>query len=115
MCKCNEKIKTKNKRLLQSFQPVIGSHIVLYQMGDPDQLIFPVDSTTWATAEEFKKRVLKECEGVKENVPLLWFILEQVLHLLAEEMKVTVSNITECFKAANQMFSMSCNAVIKYL
>ena len=123
MGKCKEKIKTKNERLLESFRPVIGSHIVMYQMGDPDQLIFPVDCTSRkskdvATAREFKKRVLKECEGVKEKVPLPWFILEQVLQLLAEEMKVTVLRTQECFKAANQMFSMTldeCEAAIKYL
>ena len=123
MGECEETIETKNEKLLDSFRPVIGSHIVLYQMGDPDQLIFPVDSTShehddMVTAEEFKKRVIKECKGVKEKVPLPWFVLEQVLHLLAKEMKVSVLSTKECFEAANEMFRMSYNdvqAAIKYL
>ena len=123
MGECEETIKTKNKRLLEIFLPVIKNHIVMYQMGDSDQLIFPVDSTSRKcdaieTAEEFKKRVIKECKGVKEKVPLQWFVLEQALQSLAQEMKVSVLSIEECFEAANEMFSMSYNnfqAAIKYL
>ena len=124
MSECDETIETKNERLLESFRPVIGSHIVMYQMGDPDQLIFPVDSTSrkpkdLATVDKFKKQILKECKGtIKENIPLPWFILEQVLQSLAQKMKVTVLSTQECFKAANETFSMPCDgceAAIKYL
>ena len=124
MSECNETIETKNERLLESFRPVIGSHIVMYQMGDPDQLIFPVDSTSrepedMATVNKFKKQILKECKGtIKKNIPLPWFILEQVLQSLAQMMKVTVLSTQECFKAANETFSMprdDCEAAIKYL
>ena len=123
MSGCEETIKTKNDELLESFLPVIKDHIVMYQVGDPDQLIFPVDSTSRepddiATAEIFKKRILEECEGIKEKIPLPWFILEQVLQLLAQKMKVTVLSTQECFEAADEMFSMphdGCEAAIKYL
>ena len=123
MGECEETIETKNKRLHDSFQQVIGSHIELYQMGDPDQLIFPVDSTSrkptdLAIVEEFKKRIVKNCKGVKVKVPVAWFVLEQVLQLLAQKMTVSVLSTQECFEAANEMFSMSrdeCEAAIKYL
>ena len=123
MGECEETIETKNEKLLESFRPVIGSYIEVYRMGDPDQLIFPVDSTShkpgdMAIAEEFKKQILKECKDTKEKVPLPWFILEQVLQLLAQQMKITVLSTQECFKAANETFSMShddCETAIKYL
>ena len=120
---CEETLQTKNETLLQSFWPVIGNHIVMYQMGDPDQLIFPVDSTSRtpkdiAIAEEFKKRFIKECQGVKVNIPVPWLVFEQVLQLLAQKMKVTVLSTQECFKTAKEMFSMSrdyCEAAFRYL
>ena len=85
--------------------------------------MFPVDCTSrkqsdLETAKEFRKRIMSECEGRKEKIPLSWFILEQVLQSIAQEMKVTVLSIKECFEAAEQklyMSSKSCQAAIEYL
>ena len=122
---CQESIEMKNERLLGTFRPVIGRNIVMHRMGKPDQLIFPVDSTSrnpedMVTVEEFKKRVMDPdvCEGKKENIPLSWFVLEQVLQSLCDEMGMRVLGIAECFEAAEKMFSMpnsTCEAAIKYL
>ena len=120
---CEESIDMKNKRLLETFLPAVGSHMVMYQMGDPDELIFPVNSTSRELADvkitlQFKERVMKSCTGVKKKVPLPWFILEQVLQLLALEMKVTVLSINECVEASEKVLYMShsdCRAAIEYL
>ena len=121
---CKEETRDmKNKRLLGTLLPVVQDQVVMYHMGSEDQLMFPVNSTSrkqsdLETAKEFRKRIMSECEGRKEKIPLSWFMLEQVLQSIAQEMKVTVLSIKECFKAAEQklyMSSKSCQAAIEYL
>ena len=106
---CEEESRTdKNKRLLEAFRPVLGSRIALYAAGDPDQLVFPVDNTSRGaedlkTAGKFRKKVVDHCMGKKEEIPLPWFILEQLLQQLAKEMKVTVLSKEECYMAARTL------------
>ena len=71
-----------------------------------------------AVAEEFKKRVTDKCMGEKEKIPLPWFILEQLLQLLAQKMEVKVLSIEECCEAAEHKLHMvhkDCETAIKYL
>ena len=120
---CEEESRTdKNKRLLEAFRPVLGSRIALYAAGDPDQLVFPVDNTSRGaedlkTAGKFRKKVVDHCMGKKEEIPLPWFILEQLLQQLAKEMKVTVLSKEECYMAARtlHMSDDMCEAAMKYL
>ena len=119
----NETREMKNEKLLKGFRPVLGDKMELYKLGDSDQLIFPVDSTSRrpddeAVAEEFRKRVVKTCMGEKVKIPLPWFLLEQLLQLLAQKMEVKVLSIKECCEAAEQKLLMShnvCKAAIRYL
>ena len=119
----NETREMKNEKLLKAFRTVLGEQMELYKVGDPDQLIFPVDSTRRVTddlvvAKEFRKRVIDKCMGKKEKIPLPWFILEQLLQLLAQKMKVKVLSIEECCEAAEQKLHMvrkDCETAIKYL
>ena len=120
---CKETRHMKNKQLLETLLPVVQDQVVMYHMGSEDQLMFPVDCTSrkqsdLETAKEFRKRIMSECEGRKEKIPLSWFILEQVLQSIAQEMKVTVLSFKECFKTATRILNMSeesCQAAIKYL
>ena len=120
---CEEESRAnKNKRLLEAFQPVLGSRIALYTTGDPDQLIFPVDNTSRGpedlkTAGKFRKRVVDRCMRKKEKIPLPWFMLERLLQQLAKEMKVTVLSKEECYMAARtlHMSEDMCEAALKYL
>ena len=121
---CKEESRAdKNKRLLEAFRPVLGSsRIALYATGDPDQLIFPVDNTSRGaedlkTAGKFRGKVVDHCMGKKEEIPLPWFMLEQLLQQLAKEMKVTVLSKEECYMAAStlHMSEDMCEAAMKYL
>ena len=120
---CEETLNTKNMRLIKTFRPVIGSHIVPYQMGDVDQYLFPVDSTSrekedLATSKAFREKVMNNCMSVEKRIPLPWFVLEQLLQLLAEKMEVKVLSTDECFEAAEKKLHMSrddCTAAMKYL
>ena len=112
----------KNKKLLEAFRPVLGSHLALYATGDPDQLIFPVNNTSRGpedlkTAGEFRKKVVDHCMGQKVKIPLPWFMLEQLLQQLAKEMQVTVLSKDECYMAAHtlHMSDDMCEAALKYL
>ena len=120
----NETREMKNEKLLKAFRPILKDQMELYELGgpDPDQLIFPVDSTSRephdiSTANTFKKRVADKCMG-EENIPLPCFILEQLLQLLAQKMEVKVLSFEECCEAAEQKLLMPrniCEAAIKYL
>ena len=121
---CEEESRAdKNKRLLEAFQPVLGSsRIALYETGDPNQLIFPVDNTSRGpedlkTAGKFRKKVVDHCMGQKMKIPLSWFMLEQLLQQLAKEMEVTVLSKEECYMAARtlHMSDDMCEAAMKYL
>ena len=119
----NETREMKNEKLLKDFRPVLGGQMELYKVGVPDQLIFPVDCTSRgpddeAVAEEFRKRIVKTCMGEKVKIPLSWFLLEQLLQLLAQKMEVKVLSIEECCEAAKQKLHMPhnvCEAAIRYL
>ena len=121
-CK-NETREMKNEKLLKAFRPVLGEQMELYKLGDPDQLIFPVDCTSRepedvTVAEEFKKRVVKTCMREKVKIPLSWFLFEQLLQLLAQKMNITVLSIEECCEAAKEKLLMPrdvCEAAIRYL
>ena len=122
--KCEaESREEKNGRLLEAFRPVLGNRIVLYKAGDPDQLMFPVDSTSrkpedQATAQAFREAIMKLCLGKRVKIPLPWFILEQLLRQLAEKMKEKVLSLEECYEVANKKLHMPdklCKAAIEYL
>ncbi|CAI8049999.1 G-type lectin S-receptor-like serine/threonine-protein kinase At1g61420 [Geodia barretti] len=121
-CK-DETREKKNEKLFEAFRPVIGKQMELYKVGNPDQLMFPVDSTSRgpddeATAEEFRKKVTTSCMGQKVKIPLPWFVLEQLLQLLAEKMQVRVLSIDECYEAAKLKLLMpytACEAALTYL
>ena len=120
---CKEESRAdKNKRLLEAFRPVLGNRIALYATGDPDQLIFPVDNTSrepedLKTAGKFRKMVVDHCMGEKKEIPLPWFMLEQLLQQLAREMNVTVLSKEECYMAAHtlNMSNDMCEEALKYL
>ena len=122
--KCeNETREMKNDILLKAFRPVLRKQMELYKVGNPDQLIFPVDSTSrepddMKIAQEFRKRIIDKCMGKKEEIPLPWFILEQLLQSLANNMDVKVLSMDECHEAAEQKLCMPhnlCEAGIRYL
>ena len=120
---CSESMAKKNQTLLESFRPILGERIVLYQPGDPDQLMFPVDCKTpksedEATAQAFRESVMKLCLGEKVRIPLPWFVLEQLLRQLAEKIHTRVLSTEECYEVARRKLHLPpnvCEAALKYL
>ena len=112
----------KDKKLIEAFDKVIDQ-LEMYMVGDPDQLMFPVDSTSRGkeveeVAQVFKKRVMQTCMDNKMKIPLPWFVLEKLLELLAQKMGVNVLSIEECCEAAKRKLLMprhECGAAINYL
>ena len=121
-CKCETKEK-KNEKLLRALQPILHNQLELYKVGNPDQLIFPVDCTSRneeseKVAQEFRTRVLKKCISEKVKIPLPWFILDQLLMLLSQKMKVSILSTDECYQAAEQKLHMPhdmCESALKHL
>ena len=113
----------KNKKLLDAFRPVLGDQMELYKAGNPDQLLFPVDCTSRGeeaekTAGRFRKRVKDKCIDKKMKIPLPWFLLEQLLQLLAQKINVTVLSFEECRQAAEKKLHIPTNifeAALRYL
>ena len=57
-------------------------------MGETDQLIFPVNAKTpdvedKKVASEFRKLVHTSCPYGQDDIPIAWFVLEQLIHLHA--------------------------------
>ena len=119
----SETREMKNEKLLKAFRPVISKQLELYEMGNPDQLIFPVDCTSREkdaenVTQEFRKRMIKMCMGEKVKIPLPWFVLDQLLMLLSTKMKVKVLSLDECYQAAENKLHMPhnmCNSALKHL
>ena len=110
----------KNKTLNEAFSLIKDSNISRYK---PDELMYPVDSTkrtdeVKAVAKAFRKAVRNNCLHNRVDIPLPWFVLAQLLKLLAERMKVQVLSIKECYNAAKRKLFMtkeSCDLAIKFL
>ena len=119
----SETREMKNEKLLKAFSKPVLQNLELYKVGNPDQLIFPVDCTSRGAeaervAQEFRNRVIEKCMGKKEKIPLPWFILDQLLILLSEKMKSKVLSTEECYKAAKEKLHMSkdvCESALKLL
>ena len=119
----SETREMKNEKLLKAFSKPILQNLELYKVGNPDQLIFPVDCTSRGAeservAQEFRNRVIEKCMGEKKEIPLPWFIFDQLLILLSEKMKAKILSTEECYKAAKEKLHMSqdmCKSALKHL
>ena len=95
--------KMKNDKLLKYLKPILQGQMELYG----NQLIFPVDCTSRGPhseriAHEFRTRVIKNCMGERAQIPLSFFMLDQLLKLLSEYMECKVLSTDECYQAARE-------------
>ena len=113
----------KNEKLLRALRPILHNQLELYKVGNPDQLIFPVDCTSREeesekVAQEFRDRVKEIYKGKKVDIPLPWFILDQLLMLLSQKMQVSILSTNECYWAAEKKLYMPddmCDSALKLL
>ena len=99
----SETREMKNDKLLKYLQPVLQKQMELYG----NQLIFPVDCTSRGSyseriAHEFRTRVMENCMGERVQIPLSFFMLDQLLKLVSKYMEVKVLSIDECSQAAGR-------------
>ena len=122
-CKGETK-EMKNEKLLRAFRPILKTNqLEPYKVGNPDHLIFPVNSTSRKEdsekiAQEFRYRVKEIYKGKKVKIPLPWFILDQLLMLLSQKMKVSILSTKECYQAAYQKLCMPhnrCESALRHL
>ena len=99
----SETRRMKNDKLLKYLQPILQKQMELYG----NQLIFPVDCTSRGShseriAHEFRTRVIEKCMCERVQIPLSFFMLDQLLKLLSEYMEFKVLSTDECYEAARQ-------------
>ena len=99
----SETREMKNDKLLISLQPILQGQMELYG----NQLIFPVDCTSRGShseriAHEFRTRVIENCMGERVQIPLSFFMLDQLLKLLSKYMEFKVLSTDECYQAARE-------------
>ena len=99
----SETREMKNEKLLKSLQPILLGQMELYG----NQLIFPVDCTSRGPhseriAHEFRTRVIENCMGERVQIPLSFFMLDQLLKLLSKYMEFKVLSTEECYQAARE-------------
>ena len=119
---CSESRAEKDKALLEAFRPVVGDNLALYQPGNPDQFMFPLNCKApepqdEVTAKKFRHTVMKLCSGKRVKIPLPWFVLEQLLKQLAAKLCTKVLSIEECYELAKKvhMTRRMGNAAIRFL
>ena len=98
----------KDEKLLEVFKPVLEKNLALYQLGNPDQFIFPLNckdpkSQDHVTAKKFRQRVMDCCSEKRVKIPLPWFRLEKLLKQFSAEIKTKVLNLDECYKLAEKV------------
>ena len=99
----SETREMKNEKLLKSLQPILQGQMELYG----NQLIFSVDCTSRGPhskriAHEFRTRVIENCMGERVQIPLSFFMLDQLLKLLSKYMEFKVLSTNECYQAARE-------------
>ena len=119
---CPETRGDKNKKLLESLRPVFGDKLGLYDLAEPDQLIFPVNAKTPSredekVASDFRKIVTTSCPYEREKIPIAWFMLEQLIRQCATEKGVSIISTTECRQIAQRqrMDDETFHAALDYL
>ena len=119
---CSESRVVKDERLLEAFKPVVGESLVLYQPGNPDQFMFPLnckipEAEDEVTANKFRDTVMQLCSGNTFKIPLPWHMLEQLLKQFAAEIDTKVLSIEECYELAKKvhMDRRMGNAALRFL
>ena len=120
--KCSESRAAKDEKLLKAFQPVLSNNLALYQPGNPDQFMFPLNCKTpepedEITVQKFRQRVMHLCSSKKVKIPLPWFTLEQLLKQFAAKINTNVLSLGECYELAKKvhMSPRIGNAALQFL
>jgi len=110
----------KNQKLLDLLQPRFGDSLIFYHQ--LKELIFPVNAKypsheDRAVAGELREATICSSTSKPVQIPLPWFMLEQVLRKLAKERGTGVMHIDECREIAGRLHikPSAFDAALKYL
>ena len=110
----------KNRKLFDLLQPRFGDSLIFYdQLTD---LIYPINAKNPSqedkkVAGELRKATIRSSSPKPVQIPLPWFMLEQVLRKLAKKRGTGIMHIEECRKVASILHikPSAFDAALKYL
>ena len=96
----------KNQKILDLLQPRFGDSLIFYHQ--LKELIFPVNAKypnkeDKAVAGKLVEATIRSSAPKPVQIPLAWFMLEQVLRKLARERGTGVMHIDECREIASRL------------
>ena len=110
----------KNQKLLDLLRPRFGDSLIFYDK--LKELIYPINAKSpsqedKAVAGELREATIRSSAPKPVQIPLPWFVLEQVLRKLAKERGTGVMHIDGCREVASRLRikSNAFNAALKYL
>ena len=102
-----EGLKSKNSQLLEMLlqHDVFRDNLVCYSMGKLDQLLYPVNAKKprqgdKKVAADFRQKVMSECQSQEYEIPIGWFVLEQLLQDLS---KNGIVSFNKCLEVASHL------------
>jgi len=110
----------KNQKLLDLLQSRFGDSLIFYD--GLKELIFPVNAKNpihedRAVAGVLREATIRSSVPKPVQIPIPWFLLEQVLRKLAKERGTGIMHIDECREIASRLHikSSAFDAALKYL
>ena len=110
----------KNQKLLDLLRSRFGDSLIFYDQ--LKELIYPINAKSpsqddKAVAGELREATIRSSAPKPVQIPLPWFVLEQVLRKLAKEKGTGVMHIDECREVASRLRikSSAFDAALKYL
>ena len=112
--------KEKNQKLFDLLEPRFGESLIFYHQ--LKELIYPVNAKNpnqedKAVAGELRKATIRSSAPKAVQIPLPWFMLEQLLRKLAKERGTGIMLIDDCCEIASSlhMKPIAFNAALNYL
>ena len=107
---CKESAEEKNQCLHEILLQHDGfkNHLSYYRLSKPEVLMYPVDSITPQDCDrevvsDFRQAVINGCKKNPVKIPVVWFLLEQLLQKLSRDKKSCVLSFNECLKVAKAL------------
>ena len=119
----SEPLESKNVQLLDLLHQhrIFHENLVCYSMGNPDQLLYPLNAQSPRQADrqvvvQFRQDVMDRCLKLapEYRIPIGWFVLEQLLQTLSKD---GVLSFDKCLEVASRlgMDRAELEAALEYL
>ena len=102
-----ERLKSKNDQLLSMLcqHDIFCDNLVYHSLGKQDQLLYPVNAKKPGRKDkkiiaDFREKIMSQCEAQEYKIPIVWFVLEQLLQDLSKD---GVISFDECLEVARHL------------